>query len=158
MKTIHILRCQARLEQDILKGMCCYKQTKQKDKLHVHLLGSGTIFREVEAAADLLREDWGVKSDLWSCTSFTELAREGQTCERWNRLHPTETQKQPHVATCLSNAVIPVIAATIITVVLQSNSGVYQSTLYRFRDGWLWSFGYTREFTTFLSKLIAIMW
>ena len=54
----------------------------------------------------------GVESDLWSCPSFTELARDGQTCERWNRLHPTEPAKQSHVASCLAKAVGPVIAAT----------------------------------------------
>jgi len=78
----------------------------------VQLLGSGTIFREVEAAAELLRNDWGVEADLWSCTSFTELARNGQFCERWNRLHPTETPKKPHVTHCLADAQGPVIAAS----------------------------------------------
>jgi pyruvate dehydrogenase E1 component len=78
----------------------------------VQLLGSGTIFREVEFAAELLRTDWGVEADLWSCPSFTELARDGQHCERWNRLHPTEPPKQAHVAACLAKTVGPVIAAT----------------------------------------------
>ena len=78
----------------------------------VQLLGSGTIFREVEAAAELLRNDWGVEADLWSCPSFTELARDGQSCERWNRLHPTETPRQSHVANCFANQQGPVIAAT----------------------------------------------
>jgi pyruvate dehydrogenase E1 component len=100
------------IEQDILKGMYQFKQGDQSAKLRVHLLGSGSIFREAEFAAELLRSDWGVESDLWSCTSFTELARDAQTCERWNRLHPTETPKQSHVAHCLPDAKTPVIAAT----------------------------------------------
>jgi pyruvate dehydrogenase E1 component len=100
------------IELDILKGMYCFRQGTQKKKPKVQLLGSGVIFREVEFAAELLRNDWGVESDLWSCPSFTELAREGQFCERWNRLHPTENPKQSHVVNCLANAIGPVIAAS----------------------------------------------
>ncbi len=100
------------IEDDILKGMYCFKQGEQNKAPRVQLLGSGTIFREVEFAARLLHDDWGVEADLWSCPSFTELARDGQSCERWNRLHPTEPQKQTHVTNCLANAVGPVIAAT----------------------------------------------
>ncbi len=99
-------------EMDILKGMYSFRQGAKNKAPRVQLLGSGTIFREVEFAAELLRNDWGVEADLWSCPSFTELARDGQSCERWNRLHPTETAKQSHVATCLGNAAGPVIAAT----------------------------------------------
>ncbi len=100
------------IEHAILQGMYCFKQGADTQALRVQLLGSGTIFREVEHAAELLRNDWGVESDLWSCTSFTELARDGQACERWNRLHPTETAKISHVVTCLGNAQGPVIAAS----------------------------------------------
>ncbi|MGZ5050606.1 MAG: pyruvate dehydrogenase (acetyl-transferring), homodimeric type [Methylobacter sp.] len=100
------------VEQDILKGMYSFKKGAKKKGPRVQLLGSGTIFREVEAAAELLSNDWGVEADLWSCTSFNELARNGQFCERWNRLHPTETPKQSHVASCLSKAEGPVIAAS----------------------------------------------
>ncbi|MDD5319889.1 MAG: pyruvate dehydrogenase (acetyl-transferring), homodimeric type [Methylococcales bacterium] len=99
-------------EMDILKGMYSFRQGAKNKAPRVQLLGSGTIFREVEFAAELLRNDWGVEADLWSCPSFTELARDGQSCERWNRLHPTETAKQSHVAACLGNAEGPVIAAT----------------------------------------------
>ncbi|MFZ2311522.1 MAG: pyruvate dehydrogenase (acetyl-transferring), homodimeric type [Methylobacter sp.] len=99
-------------ELDILKGMYSFKKGAKKKGPRVQLLGSGTIFREVEFAAELLRNDWGVEADLWSCPSFTELARDGQSCERWNRLHPTETAKQSHVANCLGNAQGPVIAAS----------------------------------------------
>ncbi len=100
------------IEQSILKGMYSFKKGDGRTKTHVQLLGSGTIFREVIAAAELLQNDWNVTADLWSCTSFTELAREGQSCERWNRLHPTETPKKPHVTECLENAKGPIIAAT----------------------------------------------
>ncbi|MSP27725.1 MAG: pyruvate dehydrogenase (acetyl-transferring), homodimeric type [Methylococcales bacterium] len=100
------------IELDILKGMYSFAQGADNKAPRVQLLGSGTIFREGEFAAQLLRNDWGVESDLWSCPSFTELARDGQHCERWNRLHPTEAAKQPHVSHCLANAVGPVIAVT----------------------------------------------
>jgi pyruvate dehydrogenase E1 component len=78
----------------------------------VQLLGSGTIFMEAIAAADLLKKDWGVEADLWSCPSFNELARDGQDCARWNLLHPTEKPRVPHVAACLAETRGPVIAAT----------------------------------------------
>jgi pyruvate dehydrogenase E1 component len=100
------------VELDILKGMYSFKKGAKKKVPRVQLLGSGTIFREVEAAAELLRADWGVESDIWSCTSFTELARNGQSCERWNRLHPTEISKKSHVAHCLADMEGPVIAAS----------------------------------------------
>jgi pyruvate dehydrogenase E1 component len=92
--------------------MYCFRRGAGQNNPRVQLLGSGTIFREVEFAAELLRNDWNVESDLWSCPSFTELSREGRACERWNRLHPTETPKQSHVANCLNNAQGPVIAAS----------------------------------------------
>ena len=100
------------IELDILKGMYKYHQGDESKAPRVQLLGSGTIFREVEFAAELLKNDWGIEADIWSCPSFTELARDGQACERWNRLHPTEPAKQSHVASCLDNTVGPVIAST----------------------------------------------
>jgi pyruvate dehydrogenase E1 component len=60
---------------------------------HVHLLGSGTILREVLRAADLLAEHWGVSSTVWSVTSWKELRREAQECRRWNMLHPEAPPK-----------------------------------------------------------------
>ena len=63
----------------------------------MQLLGSGTILREVIAAAELLKNDWGVDADLWSCPSFTELARDGMAVARWNLLHPTASRKRSHV-------------------------------------------------------------
>jgi len=100
------------VEADILKGMYCFKRGAKSKAPRVQLLGSGVIFREVEFAAEMLRNDWGVESDLWSCPSFTELAREGQHCERWNRLHPLESPKISHVALCLDKTEGPVIAAS----------------------------------------------
>lgn len=99
------------VEEGIIKGMYLFKQGGESEQ-RVQLLGSGTIFLEVEAAAQLLREDWGVEADLWSCPSFTELARDAQACERWNRMHPGETPRQSHLVRCLGGTKGPVIAAT----------------------------------------------
>ncbi|MBK8337115.1 MAG: pyruvate dehydrogenase (acetyl-transferring), homodimeric type [Sterolibacteriaceae bacterium] len=99
-------------EADILKGMYAFRKGAAGNGPRVQLLGSGTIFRETMAAAELLRRDWGVESDLWSCPSFTELAREGQATARWNMLHPTDKQKLSHVEQCLKDTRGPVIAAT----------------------------------------------
>ncbi len=98
-------------EQGIIKGM--YKlRTGGKKKNKVQLLGSGTILREVMAAADLLRDEWDVDADIWSATSINELTREAQDCDRWNRLHPAETAKVPYVAHCFDGVKGPFIAAT----------------------------------------------
>ena len=79
---------------DIIKGMYLFRAGEKKSKApRVQLLGSGTIFREVIAAADLLKSDWGVDADLWSCPSFTELARDGMRVTRENMLHPTAKPK-----------------------------------------------------------------
>jgi len=99
-------------EEDILKGMYQFQKGDDNDSPRVQLIGSGTIFREAVAAAELLKNDWNVEADLWSCPSFNELGRDIQACERWNRLHPTETPKQSHVSRCLSNTKGPVIAST----------------------------------------------
>ena len=102
-------------EADILKGMYAFRKgaaSKEPKSPRVQLLGSGSIFREAVAAADLLKQDWGVESDLWSCPSFTELARDGNDCTRWNLLHPNERPRVPHVAACLAATSGPVIAAS----------------------------------------------
>jgi pyruvate dehydrogenase E1 component len=97
----------------IIKGMYLYAAGATKPKApRVQLLGSGTIFREVIAAADLLRSDWGVESDLWGCPSFTELARDGRAAERWNMQNPEAKRRTSHVEDCLAATTGPVIAAT----------------------------------------------
>ncbi|OHC66601.1 MAG: pyruvate dehydrogenase (acetyl-transferring), homodimeric type, partial [Rhodocyclales bacterium GWA2_65_20] len=97
---------------DILKGMYQFSKGAASNGPRVQLLGSGTIFMEAIAAAALLKSDWDVEADLWSCPSFTELARDGQDCARWNLLHPAEKPRVPHVAACLAETRGPVIAAT----------------------------------------------
>jgi pyruvate dehydrogenase E1 component len=76
----------------------------------VRLLGSGSIAREVIAAAELLAEDWGVTSEIWSVTSFSELAREAREVERC-ALFGGETGGQSYVQQCLAGDT-PIVAAT----------------------------------------------
>ncbi|MDC0904693.1 pyruvate dehydrogenase (acetyl-transferring), homodimeric type, partial [Candidatus Thioglobus sp.] len=97
-------------EQGIIKGMYALKTVGTGD-LQVQLMGSGTILREVEAAAQMLADDWGVKSDVWSVTSFNELTREAQAIDRVNRFS-TDTPKVPYITQCLENAKGPIIVAT----------------------------------------------
>jgi pyruvate dehydrogenase E1 component len=92
----------------IIKGMYLFERGAPSKGPRVQLLGSGTIFREVIAAAQLLRADWGVESDLWSCPSFTELARDGQAAARFNLLNPTAAQRTSHVDDCLRAQTGPV--------------------------------------------------
>jgi pyruvate dehydrogenase E1 component len=96
----------------IIKGMYLFRAGSASNAPRVQLLGSGTIFLEVVAAAELLRADWGVEADLWSCPSFTELAREGQAAARFNLLNPTAPQRTSHVDECLRGQAGPVVAAT----------------------------------------------
>ncbi|MDR2507789.1 MAG: pyruvate dehydrogenase (acetyl-transferring), homodimeric type [Candidatus Accumulibacter sp.] len=101
---------------DIVKGMYLFRKGAISDGKRpaprVQLLGSGSIFREAVFAAGLLKNDWNVDADLWSCTSFTGLAREGHEFERWNMLHPLEKPRASHVEKCLDDTRGPVIAAT----------------------------------------------
>lgn len=100
------------VEDQILKGM--YQLTKHASpkKAHVQLMGSGTILNEVIEGAKLLENDWGVTADIWSCPSFTLLARDGMEVERYNRLHPTEEQKVPFVTQQLEGHDGPIVVAT----------------------------------------------
>ena len=72
------------VEEGIIKGIYRLKESKEKNKLSVQLMGSGTILREVEAASLLLDDDWGISADVWSITSANELRRDGLACQRWN--------------------------------------------------------------------------
>ncbi|BAN68518.1 pyruvate dehydrogenase (acetyl-transferring), homodimeric type [endosymbiont of unidentified scaly snail isolate Monju] len=99
------------VEEDIIRGIYRYRQGSRKKK-RVQLMGSGTILREVIAAANLLEEEWNVAADVWSVTSFNELRRDGIDVERWNMLHPTKKPRVPHVQRMLGDARGPVVAAT----------------------------------------------
>jgi pyruvate dehydrogenase E1 component len=83
-----------------------------KGKLRATLFGSGTILREVLAAADLLEKDYGVAADVFSATSFNELRRNALAVERWNLLHPNDKPRQTYVREALGDRTGPFIAAT----------------------------------------------
>ena len=75
-------------------------------------MGSGTILNEVRAAADILRDEFNIESDIWSATSFNELARDGQNVKRHNMLHPEAEAQQSWVEKQLAGRQGPVIAAS----------------------------------------------
>ena len=97
-------------EDGIIKGIYPLKEVGKGDK-QVQLLGCGTILREVEKAAEMLSDDWGVKSSIWSVTSFNELTREAQAADRVNRFS-TDKPQVPYITQCLADAKGPVIATT----------------------------------------------
>lgn len=97
------------VEEGIRRGI--YKlESLNGDRGKVQLLGSGTILNEVRKAAEILSKDYGVASDVYSVTSFNELARDGQDVERFNMLNPDAKEKTPYIATVMNKA--PAIAAT----------------------------------------------
>jgi pyruvate dehydrogenase E1 component len=87
-------------------------QVGSQGKIRVQLMGSGTILREVLGAAELLFNDFGIPSDVWSVTSFNELRREALAVERWNQLHPEEDAKHSYLETALADREGPYVAAT----------------------------------------------
>ncbi|EPT0946396.1 pyruvate dehydrogenase (acetyl-transferring), homodimeric type [Vibrio cholerae] len=96
-------------EEGIRKGI--YKlETHAGNKAKVQLMSSGTIMNEVRKAAQILSEEYGVASDVYSVTSFNELARDGQACDRFNMLHPEAEVKVPYIAQVMGTE--PAIAAT----------------------------------------------
>ena len=99
------------IREGIIQGMYLFEEGGAGE-LRVQLLGSGAILREVIAASKLLKEDWGVESDIWSVTSFNELARNGAEVDRWNLLHPDETPRFPIITQNLAPYSGPVIAAS----------------------------------------------
>ena len=99
--------------EGILKGLYNLSTTPvAKGTPHVQLMGCGSILREVIAAAEILRQDYGVNSDVWSATSLTELRRDGQAVERWNLLNPLAQPRTSHVEDCLNDREGPVVIAT----------------------------------------------
>ena len=101
----------AGVEDGILRGMYLL-QVGGQGKIRVQLMGSGTILREVLAAAELLMDDFGIPADVWSVTSFNELRRDALEVERWNHLHPDEPQRKNYVQQCFGDRPGPYVAAT----------------------------------------------
>ncbi|QLE79967.1 pyruvate dehydrogenase (acetyl-transferring), homodimeric type [Francisella sp. Scap27] len=98
-------------EEGIIKGLYKLEDNKPAEK-HVQLMGSGTILKEVEAAAVMLKDEYGVTSNIWSMTSSNELYREAKDVARENMLHPTAKPKESYVTKCFKGEQGPVIAST----------------------------------------------
>src|ERR1051325_1878418 len=103
----------AAVRDGILKGMYLFKPSQKKDtKLRAQLFGSGSIMFEVLKAQEILENGYGVAADVWSVTSYKELYRDGNDCERWNMLHPGQTPHVPYVTQCLKDAPGVLVAAS----------------------------------------------
>jgi pyruvate dehydrogenase E1 component len=100
------------VEEGILRGMYLLEAGDAENPRRVQLAGSGTILREVLAAARLLAQDFGVSADVWSAPSFTLLRRDGLAATRWNMLHPEAPPRRSYVEQCLDAHPGPVVAAS----------------------------------------------
>ena len=101
-------------EEGIIKGIYKFasREVTKKAKARVQLFGTGPILRCAQKAQEILAEKFNIASDLWSVTSYTQLRRDAQTCERWNFLHPEETPKKSYIETVLEGVEGPFIAAS----------------------------------------------
>ncbi len=99
-------------EEGILKGMYKFKEFNKNKKAKIQLIGSGAILREIIGGAEILQNEYGVDSEIWSVTSFNELARNGMEIERYNLLHPDEKNKTSYVEECLGKSNVPILAAS----------------------------------------------
>ena len=99
-------------DEGILKGMYLFKEYKNKGKIKIQLMGSGTILREAIAAAQILSEEYGIDSDIWSVTSFNELRKDGMEIERRNLLNLNSKKEKSYVEKCLEKRDGPIIAVT----------------------------------------------
>ena len=100
------------IEEDLLKGLYLFKKSEVDSAYQVQLLGSGTILREVIAAAEILEKEFAVSCDIWSATSFNELRKDAEDVRHYNYLHPEEKNRLSHVQHKLGDCTGPVIAAT----------------------------------------------
>jgi len=97
--------------EGILKGIYKFKAAAS-GKAKLQLFGSGPILNEAVRAQQILAEKYGVEADVWSVTSYNELRREALRAERWNRLHPDQAERVPHILSALQGAKGPIVAAT----------------------------------------------
>jgi pyruvate dehydrogenase E1 component len=99
--------------EGILKGLYRFRAASTPDaKLRAQLLGSGAILPEVIKAQEVLESQYGVGSDIWAVTSYSQLYRDGHACERWNVLHPGEPARIPYVTQLLGDAPGVLVAAS----------------------------------------------
>ena len=100
------------VKEGILKGMYLFKEHNRYKKTKIQLLGSGTILREMVAAAKILQNEYQIDSNIWSVTSFNELRKEALETERYNLLHPGQNPKKTYIEKCLSSTEGPVVTAS----------------------------------------------
>ena len=100
------------VEEGILKGMYLFKEHNRYKKTKIQLLGSGTILREIIAAAEILQNEYQIDSNVWSVTSFNELRKEAIEVERYNLLHPDKKTKRSHIEECLASTEGPIVSAS----------------------------------------------
>ena len=103
-------------EEGIIRGMyqvaSTASQKTETEAAQVQLFGSGPILREALRAAEILIEQFGIASDVWSVTSYNQLRRDCQECERWNMLNPDKVARRSYLEEQLSGTTGPVIAAS----------------------------------------------
>jgi len=99
-------------KEEILRGMYLFKEFRNKGKTTVQLFGSGSILNETIKAAQILSEEFGIDSDVWSITSYSEIQREGAETLRWNQLHPDLEPRKTYIEKCLEGRSGPIIAAS----------------------------------------------
>jgi pyruvate dehydrogenase E1 component len=103
----------AGVQDGILKGLYRFRAaSKPGAALRAQLFGSGAILPEVIKAQEILESKYNVSADVWSVTSYTELYRDGQACERWNMLHPAQPPRVPYVTQCLKDAAGALVATS----------------------------------------------
>jgi pyruvate dehydrogenase E1 component len=101
------------VREGILKGLYCFRRSEMKKaSLHADILANGSIMNEALKAQKLLEENYGVATNVWSATSYKQLYRDGIETERWNRMHPEETPRVPHVSNALADAKGAIVAAS----------------------------------------------
>ncbi|MDX2200955.1 MAG: pyruvate dehydrogenase (acetyl-transferring), homodimeric type [Phycisphaerae bacterium] len=101
-------------EEGILRGMYKFRPAEgvKKGQPRLHLFGSGTILQSALQAQEILRDKFDVAADVWSITSYNELYRDAEACERWNRLHPDASPRTPFISQQLASEPWPVVATS----------------------------------------------
>ncbi len=110
------------MSEDIIKGLYKIHSTENPT---IRLFGSGPLMREVLAAADLLKKDWGIEPGIWNVTSFSELRRDAEEVERWNLIHPDKEPRQSHLECKLSNNCVPTVTSSDYVKMVSEQIGPY---------------------------------
>ena len=108
--------------EDIIKGLYKIHGT---EKPTVRLLGSGPLMGETLAAAELLKNDWGIEPGIWNVTSFSELRRDAEETERWNLIHPDKIPRHSHLEQCLSKHRVPTVSVSDYVKMVSEQIGPY---------------------------------